>query len=336
MPSAPVTHRPQVIVTDFIFEPLDVERQILGERADVLALGAQSSADLDQRVEQATALLVYHFVSVRRDVIERMPNLKLIVRCGAGYDNIDHQFARARGIDVANVPDYGTEDVADAAIAMVMSLARGTHLLNSLCQRGSHQWTYELAIPLRRIRGRTLGIIGAGRIGTAAALRAKALGYDVVFYDPYVSDGHDKAIGIRRATTLEQLLQQSDVVSCHCLLSDETRHMINAETIQLMREGSILINTARGAVVDPQALLTGLETGRLAGAGIDVLEQEPPSDDHPLIRAWRDPQHPAHDRLILTPHAAFYSEEGLADMRRKGAENVLRVLLGQPPRNVIN
>jgi C-terminal binding protein len=330
------SHRPQVIVTDFIDEPLDIERQILGELADVRALGALSPADVDERVNQATALLVYHFVTIRQEVIERMPNLKLIVRCGAGYDNVDHEFARGRGIDVANVPDYGTEDVADTAIAMVMSLTRGIHLLNSLCQRGTKNWTYQLAVPLRRMRGRTFGIIGAGMIGTAAALRAKALGYDVVFYDPYIRDGHDKSIGIRRAQTLEELLPQADVISCHCLLSEETRHIINSDSIDLMKAGSILVNTSRGAVVDPLAVLHGLESGKLAGAGIDVLEHEPPSDDHPLIRAWRDPQHPAFDRLILTPHAAFYSEEGLEDMRRKGSENVRRVLLGQKPRNVVN
>ncbi|MEZ6137205.1 MAG: C-terminal binding protein [Pirellulaceae bacterium] len=328
--------RPQVIVTDFIFEPLDVEREILGDIADVVALGAWSTAELDHRVEQAKALLVYHFVSVTRDVIERMPSLKIIVRCGAGYDNVDHVFARSRGIDVANVPDYGTEDVADTAIALTLSLARGTHLLNNLCRQGTDNWTYELAVPLRRIRGRTFGVIGAGRIGTAAALRAKALGYDVVFYDPYVGDGYDKALGIRRVDSLATLLPQCDVVSCHCLLSAETRHMINCDTIQWMREGSILVNTSRGAVVDPMAVLQGIESGRLAGAGIDVLEIEPPADDLPLVQAWRDPAHPAHSRLILTPHAAFYSEEGLQDMRRKGSENVRRVLLGESPRNVVN
>ncbi len=327
---------PQVIVTDFISEPLDVERNILEGLAEVVALGALSPAELDHRIEQATALLVYHFVHVGRDAIERMPNLKLIVRCGAGYDNVDVRFARSLGIDVANVPDYGTEDVADAAMALVLSLARGTHLLNSLCQKSTTSWTYELAIPLHRIRDRKFGIIGAGRIGTAAALRAKALGYDVVFYDPYVRDGHDKSIGIRRAQTLEELLAQSHVLSCHCLLSPETRHIVNRDTVELLPMGSILVNTARGAVVDPMAVLQGLENGRLAGAGIDVLEQEPPRDDHPLIVAWRNPDHPAHQRLILTPHSAFYSQEGLMDMRQKGASNVRRMLLGEAPRNVVN
>jgi D-3-phosphoglycerate dehydrogenase/C-terminal binding protein len=325
-----------VVVTDFIHEPLTIEREILGDIATVSALSATSTADLEQRLEDADALLVYHFVSVGKEAIAKLNRCKLIVRCGAGFDNVDHTFARQRGIDVANVPDYGTEDVADAAIALTLSLARGTHLLNHRCQRGTDDWTYQLAIPLHRIRGRTFGIVGLGRIGTATALRAKALGYQVYFYDPYVVDGTDKALGLNRCSSLEALLSISHVVSCHCLLSPETRHIIHRDNIDLLPHGSLLINTARGAVVQPEAVLYGLESGRLAGAGIDVLDQEPPDSDYPLVRAWRDPTHPAHDRLILTPHAAFYSQEGLEDMRRKGCENVRRALLGQPPRNVIN
>ena len=326
----------KVVVTDFIDEPLTIEREILGDIALVSALNATCPANLDERLADADALLVYHFVNIDQAVIERLQRCRLIVRCGAGYDNVHYQFARSRGIDVCNVPDYGTEDVADSAIAMTLSLVRGTHLLNALCQRGTQQWTYQLAVPLWRIRGRTLGILGLGRIGTATALRAKALGFEVLFYDPYVRDGTDKALGLRRVESLQELLSQSHVVSCHCLLSDETRHMINPQTIQWMQPGSFLINTARGAVVTPEAILAGLESGRLAGAGIDVLADEPPGDDHPLLRAWRDVHHPANQRLILTPHAAFYSEEGLEDMRRKGCANVRRALLGQPPRNVVN
>lgn len=326
----------KVVVTDFIHEPLEIEREVLGDIAEVVALSAESSEQVDDRINDADGLLVYHFVSIRKEAIQRMPRCQIIVRCGAGYDNVDYEFARKQSIAVANVPDYGTEDVADTAIAMTLSLARGTHLLNQRCHQGTKNWTYQLAVPLRRIRGQVFGVIGLGRIGTAAALRARALGYDVVFYDPYRPDGTDKAVGVRRAETLEELLSQSNVVSCHCLLSEETRHLINCETIKLFPKGSLLINTARGAVVDPQAVLNGLESGTLAGAGIDVLDGEPPSDDLPLVQAWRDPEHPAYQRLILTPHAAFYSEEGLEDMRRKGSENIRRCLLGQPPRNVVN
>jgi D-3-phosphoglycerate dehydrogenase/C-terminal binding protein len=181
-----------------------------------------------------------------------------------------------------------------------------------------------------------LGIIGLGRIGTATALRGKALGLDVVFYDPYLPSGYDKALGIRVADSLEELLAQSQIVSLHCPLTEETRNMINDAAIAAMPPGSIVINTARGAVVDAGAVLRGLESGHLLGAALDVLHCEPPPADDPLLVAWRDPQHPAHDRLLLTPHSAFYCEEGLLEMRRKGSENCRRVLEGKAPRNVVN
>lgn len=326
----------KVFITDFITDPLDIEREILGEIAEVTALDVNSEAEFKDSLRQADAIMMYHFVSIRRATIETLERCKLIVRCGAGFDNVDYAFARQRGIPVANVPDYGTEDVADTAIGLVLSLARGTHIYNQLCQRGDNSWTYTLVAPLRRVRGRVFGVIGVGRIGTATALRAKALGYDVVFYDPYVSDGRDKSLGIRRAETIEELLRQSNVVSCHCPLTPETKHIINPQSIELMPRESILVNTARGGVVDPHAVLKGLESGILAGAAIDVLEQEPPPADHPLVSAWRDPKHVAHDRLILTPHAAFYSEEGLLDMRIKGSQNCLRALTGASIRNVVN
>lgn len=326
----------QVIIPDFIVDDLKPEREILGDIADVTALGIQSEADMVGRIEEADAIMLYHEASITRPTIERLKHCKLIVRGGVGIDNIDHVFARTRGIAVANVPDYGSEEVADTAIAMMMSLTRGTHLLNSLLRSSQVTWTYRHVVPLGRLRGRSFGVIGLGRIGTAAALRAKALGMDVLFFDPYKPDGADKAIGIRRAETLEELLRQSYVVSCHCPLTDETRHLLNAETIALMPQGSYLVNTARGGVVDVLALPAALNSGQLAGAAIDVLEQEPPRDDHPLLVAWRDPNHPAHHRLILNPHAAFYCEEGAMDIRTKASHACRRALLGLPLRNVVN
>jgi len=158
----------------------------------------------------------------------------------------------------------------------------------------------------------------------------------VVFYDPYKPDGYDKALGVRRVETLGELLAESLVVSVHCPLTDETHHMIDAAAVAKMARGSYLVNTARGAIVDTLALPEALASGQLAGVGLDVLETEPPPDDHPLVLAWRDPQHPAHHRLIVNPHAAFYSEEGLLDIRVKTAEACRRAVLGQPLRNVVN
>jgi C-terminal binding protein len=328
--------KPRVIITDFLNDDLAPERGIFGDLAEVLALNAVSEEALAGRIEDADAILLYHNLALTRKSIDRLRQCRIIVRCGVGYDNVDRGAARARGITVCNVPDYGTEDVADSAIGMMLALTRGIHGLNSRLRRGEGEWSYQETAPLYRLRGRTFGIIGIGRIGTAAALRAKALGMEVAFYDPYAPQGRDKSLGIRNAGTLDQLLQQSYVVSPHCPLTPETEHLLDDRTLALMPRGSYLVNTSRGGVVDVQAVLQALVSGHLAGAGIDVLETEPPSPDDPLLRAWRDPSHPAHDRLILNPHSAFYCEEGLLDMRVKGAQNVRRVLEGKEPFNVVN
>jgi C-terminal binding protein len=327
--------RGKVVVCDFITEPLDTERRILGDVADVVALEAKSENELAGKVEDADAIMLYHIARIGAATIQRLQRCRLIVRCGVGFDNVDLEAASAKGIYVANIPDYGTEDVADTALAMALSLARGIHFQNSRLQRGEGPWSYTQVQPLHRLRGRVFGVIGIGRIGTAAALRAKAFGFEVIFYDPYVPQGADKALGIRRVETLEELLGQAHIVSLHCPLNQETRHIINRQSLRHMMPGSYLVNTARGAVVDGHAVVEALAGGHLAGAALDVLEGEPPSPDDPLIRAWRNPNHPAHDRLIVNPHAAFYSEEGLLDMRVKGSRNCRRVLIGEKPFNLI-
>lgn len=328
-------HKHQVIVTDFIADSLEPERRILGELAEVTALDAHSEDDLIGRVENAAAIMLYHNLSLSARTIERLPSCRLIVRCGAGYDNVDRNAAIARGIVVANVPDYGTEEVADSAIGMMLSLARGIHQLNTALRAGVEPWSYTQVVPLRRLRDRVFGVVGLGRIGSATALRAKALGMDVVYYDPYVPGGFDKALGIRRARSLDELISECYVLSLHCPLTEETRHVISEQAIARMPRGAYLINTARGALVDTTAIPAAVASGQLAGAGIDVLECEPPHADHPLLVAWRDPNHPAHTRVILNPHSAFYSEEGLLDMRVKGATACRCALLGEPIDNVV-
>lgn len=326
----------RVVITDFIADALVPEKRILGDLAEVVALDAYSEDEVAGRIEDADAIMMYHNLGLTRKTIERLSHCKLIVRCGVGIDNVDREFARQRGIAVANIPDYGSEEVADSAIGMTLALTRGFHRLNSLLRAGIGPWMYTQVVPLHRLRGRSFGIVGLGRIGTATALRAKALGMDVAFYDPYKPSGYDKSLGVRRIEDFDDLLAQSYVLSLHCPLTDETHHMVNRHTIAKMPVGAYLVNTARGAVVDTTALPDAIASGQLAGAAIDVLEHEPPAADHPLIAAWRDPQHPAHHRLIVNPHSAFYCEDGLMDMRTKGSEACRRALLGKPIPNVVN
>jgi D-3-phosphoglycerate dehydrogenase/C-terminal binding protein len=328
--------RHKVIIADFINDNLEPERSVLADLADVEAVNAHHEDELTGRIEGADAVMVYHNVHLTHKTISRLTGCKLIVRCGVGYDNVDHAFARQRGIPVANVPDYGTEEVADSAIGLMLALVRGIAYLSSRLRAGLGPWSYTQAAPLRRLRGSVFGVVGLGRIGTATALRAKALGMNVVFYDPYRPDGCDKALGVRRSETLQELLSQACVLSLHCPLSEETRHLIDARAIAAMPPGAYLVNTARGAVVDGQAIASAIASGHLAGAGIDVLEHEPSAADGALVCAWRDPTHPAHHRVLINPHSAFYCEEGLMDMRIKGSEACRRAICGQPLRNVIN
>lgn len=329
--------RYRVVIADFVVDDAAPEREVLGDIADVVMLNAHQEQELHGKVEEADALMLFHTIHLGRQTIDRLQRCRLIVRCGVGYDNVDYRYARQKGIAVANVPDYGTEEVADSAIALMLSLVRGVTYHSRRLQRGeAGAWHYQPGGPLYRLRGRVYASLGLGRIGIAAALRAKAFGMKVVFYDPYIADGLDKALGLTRVETLEDLLAHAYVLSIYCPLTEETRHLIDARALSLLPRGAYLVNTARGAIVDTLALRDALRRGHLSGAALDVLPQEPPPPDDPLLQAWRDPADPCHDRLILNPHAAFYSEEGLRDMRIKGAQNCRRALLGQPLRNVVN
>ncbi len=330
--------KPHVVIADYLTDDLTHEKGVLGDLARISALDAYSEEDLRGRIEDADAIMLFHNVALTSQTIDRLEHCRLITRCGVGVDNVDLDAARRRGIPVANVPDYGTEEVADSAIGMALALTRGFSRMNSILRNPDAPglWNHEHAVPLYRLRGRVFGIVGLGRIGTATALRAKALGMDVVFYDPYLPDGYDKTFGIRRTESLRMLIEQSYVVSLHCPRTPETENLIDAQSVTWFRPGSYLVNTSRGPLVDTSVIPTAIESGRLSGVALDVLPKEPPAADDPLLVAWRDPQHPAHHRLIVNPHAAFYCEEGLTDMRVKAAENCRRAILGQAIRNVVN
>ena len=325
----------KVVITDFIADSLTIETTILDGQAQVIALDAFSEEDLHGKIEDADALIMYHTITLTSKTIDRLQRCKLIVRAGVGIDNVDHQHARSRGIPVANIPDYGSEEVADSAIGMMLALTRGISFLNSRLRGNEGAWSYAQVQPLTRLRNATIGIVGLGRIGTATTLRAKAIGMDVVFYDPFKPDGFDKALGIRRAETFEMLIQEVKILSLHCPLTPQTFHLINKGTIEKFQAGAFLINTARGGIVDTSAIPDAIESGRLRGAAFDVLELEPPVGDL-LVQAWKDPQHPAYHRVIINPHSAFYSEEGLKEIRVKGAQACMRALLGGEVRNIVN
>jgi D-3-phosphoglycerate dehydrogenase/C-terminal binding protein len=286
---------------------------------------------------EAEGAILYHEVAIGEAELARMARLRIVVRAGVGFDNIDLGACGARGIPVCNTPDYGTTDVADHAIAMLLTLTRGTALYDETLRADlTGAWRVTTAPVIRRLRGLVFGVVGLGRIGTATALRARGFGMEVRFYDPFLPEGADLALGIGRARSLEALLGAADIVSLHAPLTETTRNMIGPDAVAAMKPGAILVNTARGAICDLGALEAGLRTGKLAGVALDVLPEEPPAPTHPLIAAWRRGEAWVRGRLLLSPHAAYYSEAGLADLRRKSIETALAYLRRGELRNCVN
>jgi D-3-phosphoglycerate dehydrogenase/C-terminal binding protein len=321
----------QIVIPDRVSPPADVEQEVFGDRAIVTALEAHTAADLRGRHASADAILAWHDLIWDADALASMPRCKALVRVGVGFDNVDLAAARRQGIVVSNVPDYGTHDVADHAMALLLSLARGLAGSDRVAREGAWRWGL---VPSFRLTEKWLGIVGLGRIGTAVALRAKAFGLRVGFHDPYKPSGWDKALGLVRFGSLDELARTCDVVSLHTPLTEETRGMIGRAFFAAARPGLVLINTARGPVIDWGAFRAAFEEGRVACAGLDVLPVEPADRADPLIAAWMAGA--LSERLIVTPHCAFYSPEAVIEMRRKAAEEALRILAGPGPLNRVN
>jgi D-3-phosphoglycerate dehydrogenase/C-terminal binding protein len=244
-------------------------------------------------------------------------NVKVAVRSGVGFDNLDTEGFGRIGVPVCNVPDYGTTEVADHALALMLALLRGTASYDETLRSKENGWDFGAAPLIRRLRDATFGIVGLGRIGLAAARRAAGFDMKIVFYDPYLSNGVELSTGYARVHSLAELFAVSDVVSIHAPLNEETRGLIGAKVFDHAKKGLVLVNTARGPIVDLDALAVALKDGRVAGAGLDVLPKEPADPGHPLVAAWRAREGWLDGRLVLTPHAAFYSPASMIDLRLK-------------------
>ncbi|RWF47279.1 MULTISPECIES: C-terminal binding protein [unclassified Mesorhizobium] len=265
------------------------------------------------------------------------PKARIAVRSGVGFDNIDTSGWGARRIPACNVPDYGTTEVADHAIGLMLALTRGTSTYGAeLSGHGAEGWHFSKAPLVRRHKGATFGIVGLGRIGLATARRAAAFDMKVVFYDPHLLSGVDLSTGYERVHSLAELMGRADVVSVHAPLSEETRKLLGAATFAAARPGLVLINTARGPIVDLDALETAMRNGTVSGAGLDVLPNEPGDLDHPLLAAWRNREPWIANRLIVTPHAAFYSPASMRDLRLKSIEVVHAYLAEGRLTNCVN
>lgn len=268
--------------------------------------------------------------------VEHFDRCRIVVREGVGYDTLDLAGWGARGVPACNVPDYGTTEVADHALGLLLALARGTSTYQEAVRDRADGWNYGAAPMVRRLRGQTFAILGLGRIGLATARRAAAFDMKVVFYDPYLPNGAELAAGYERVRSLEELMARADILSVHTPLNDETRHLVGPALLAKAKPGLIVINTARGPIVDLDALGEALKAGRIAAAGLDVLPREPADPQHPLIRAFRDREPWIDGRLILSPHAAFYSPSSLEDMQRKAIEVIVAYLRDGVLMNCVN
>jgi phosphoglycerate dehydrogenase-like enzyme len=328
-----------IVVPDFQFaDDAGLERQTAGKRFRWKIYRERRAADIPSSAwSSADGVLCWHEVPIDAAAIARMTRCRQIVRCGVGFDHIDLQAAGEAGIPVCNVPDYGTSEVADHAMALLLAFTRGIVAAHGALKADVVKgWTYASSPTTRRMRGSRFGIVGLGRIGTATALRAKAFGYEVLAFDPYLSNGQEIAVGVRRVATLDELLQACDVVSLHAPLTPETRGIIGRAQLRRMQPDAILINTARGPMIDTDALAEALRKGWIAAAGIDVLPEEPPGSGGRLVEAFRKNLPWVRNRLILTPHSAWSSAASQADARRKAVETALDYLDRGLLRNCVN
>ncbi len=271
------------------------------------------------------------------EIIAKMPRCRVHVRPAVGFDNIDVARWGRHGIPVCNTPDYGTMEVADHAMALMLTLMKSIAFHDErLREDPKGNWLPALNPFGKRLSICTFGIVGLGRIGTATALRAKAFGMNVVFYDPFKPNGTELSLGIRRADSLAALFAQSDVVSLHVPSAEETRNLIGTEAFASAKHGMILINTARGAVVDIDALHDAMKDDRVLAAGLDVLPQEPADVQRPLIKAWLAEEPWIRHRLVLTPHSAFFTPESARDMRAIAARTAAKYLRDGRLENCVN
>ena len=321
--------RVKVVVTDYIELDLDWETREMARRGlefITWQLKFAPSSDVIDATRDADVVIV-NMVPITSEIIGEWEKCRLVIRHGVGYDNVDVKALAKAGIPLCYIPDYCAEEVAEQAIALLLACGRrlvsSRKVLDASSARGS--WDFTDVIPIYRMAGQTLGIIGCGRIGSLVYLKLKSFGFKFLICDPYLSEDRKRELGIE-VVNLETVFRNSDFISIHTPLTSETRHLVNARTLDMMKPTSYLVNTARGPMVDAKALADALKKGVIAGTGIDVYDIEPPPADYPLFGL---------PNAILTPHLAWYSEDSGRRIRELIITEVDRFLAGKPPRYVV-
>lgn len=313
---------PQIVLADLVEDyPPEALAALEESGVTYIDAGRAEGVPMDW-IREAEALLVTWF-DVTEEVIAQLRRCKVIIRIGVGYDNIDSEAARKRGIPVCNVPDYCKGEVADHALALALAMARALPFFDRCVREGV--WKPALPYSIPAFETLSFGVLGYGRIGRSAIARARGFGFRLLACDPYLSDA-DFPADVRRCS-LEDLLANVDILSLHVPLTTETRHLLDASRLALMKPTALLVNTARGAVVDTEALVAALQQGRLAAAGIDVFEAEPLPSDHPLLSC---------PNVLTTPHYAWHSRESRVKLYVMAVEEALRGVRGEPLRSCVN
>ncbi len=329
-----------IVISHFTHPDADIERAALDGRAELYVQQAKTAAQNPLPMEiraRADAIIHFHSGTAPDGAPADYPKVRAVLRCGVGFDKIDLAGWGARGVPVFNVPDYGTSEVADHAIALMLGLVRGAQYYDTMLRDDpAGNWRQPIAPLVRRLRGQVFGVVGLGRIGLAAALRARGFGMQIAFFDPYLPSGMEIAVGATRCASLDALTAMADVLSIHAPSTEETRGLVGRAALERAKPGLVLINTARGLIVDLDALYDGLKAGRIGGAALDVLPVEPADTGHPLVAAWRAREPWIDGRVVLSPHAAFYSPDAVVDMRSFAVRTILDCLEKGSLQNCVN
>ena len=314
----------KVLITDYVWPSIDPEREVLEAAGFELVVAPDPSEATLAKLAKDVDAIMFCFAQVTEKVVRSAEKCVVASRYGIGVDNVNIPVCTELGIVVTNVPDYCIDEVSEHALGMIFALNR--RLMPHTGEVKDGGWNkVALNKPMRRMNGATLGVIGFGRIGRAIAQRASAFGMKTIAYDPMIEAG--KEIGSTRTTTFEDVIAGSDFITVHVPLTPQTRGMIGKKELAAMKPGSIIVNCARGGLIDESALAEALASGHLAGAGLDVMEPAPPTGDHPLLK---------QENVIITPHTAFFSQASTLELERRTAQEVVRVVGGAPPENFIN
>jgi D-3-phosphoglycerate dehydrogenase len=317
--------RYSVLILDAVFESYAAEERVLTSLSTDIVTYSDNDRDEIRRLARDIDGLLANLHQVDADLIESMQNCRIISRYGVGIDNVDIDAATKAGIWVTNVPDYATEDVSDHAVALLMACIRKIPLRDASIRKG--EWNLKERQQSRRAAGKTMGLLGLGNIGGATARKLSGFGFArVLACDPYVDDDDFSKAGVE-SVGIETLLEESDLLSLHLPLNDQTRHIINGQALRRMKKSAIIVNTARGGIVDTDALVDALRTGEIEYAGLDVHEAEPLPLNSPLLEL---------ENVVLTDHCGWYTEESLIELKTRAAENVADVLGGGRPRSPVN